>query len=240
MRPGPPLTMRRNRRILSITFEEIKGIMSKNEIQPIIDRFLLESPLPWWEWDIPSNTVTASPLKVEMLGYRYRDFDNRGYEAYTGLLHPEDYERTMDAMRALLNGRTPIYQVDYRIRAVDGEYRWYMDRGAIIACAADGSPGRLRGIVLNLGANISAADPADNLLRLLRRALPGPGAADKVLTLCSSCLRIRSGERWLTVSPGLREFIAFPKSHGMCEDCLKTLYPDLADDIIEELDRRAG
>jgi hypothetical protein len=48
------------------------------------------------------------------LGYRYEDVLDCGYEAFTDLLLEEDYARTMDAMRDLLEGRAPLYQVDYR------------------------------------------------------------------------------------------------------------------------------
>ena len=90
-----------------------------------------ESPFPWWEWDVAGNVVKASPLKVEMLGYCFEDFRGKGYQAYTDLLHPDDFERTMQAMRDLLEGRAPIYLVDYRIHARDGSWRWYMDRGSV-------------------------------------------------------------------------------------------------------------
>ena len=96
------------------------------KLQRLLDDALQQSNLAWWEWDIPRNIVTCNDLKVTMLGYDPGDFINAGYQAYTGLLHPDDYERTMQAMRDHLECRADIYQVDYRIMKKDGDYTWYL------------------------------------------------------------------------------------------------------------------
>lgn len=210
--------------------------MTITDLQNQIVQFITQSPLPWWEWDILNNKVTASRHKVEMLGYNHADFADKGYQAYTALVHPEDYERTMAAMHDLLEGRTSIYQVDYRIKDVNGSFHWYMDRGAIIRRMPDKSPALLRGIVIDLGEHITPNAPENELVSLLRTAMSPNTGKKKVLSVCSSCKRIRSGNEWLEVSAELTTFIAMQKSHGICPDCLRTLYPEYAADVLEELE----
>jgi len=60
----------------------------------------------------------------------------------------------MEAMRDYLYGRAEIYQIDYRIEDVSGNYKWYLDRGAAIEKDESGKPLILRGIVLNMGEYI--------------------------------------------------------------------------------------
>lgn len=49
-----------------------------------------------------------------------------------------------------LHGKTPVYEAEYRIRAKDGRYRWYYDRGKVTRYDADGKPVFLSGIVFDI------------------------------------------------------------------------------------------
>ena len=68
------------------------------------NKILIDSPFPWWEWDVLNNTVDFNDKKALMLGYEPEMFSSGGYQAFTDLLHPDDYEKTMNAMRQLLEG----------------------------------------------------------------------------------------------------------------------------------------
>jgi PAS domain-containing protein len=46
-------------------------------------------------------------------------------------LHTDDYTKIMDAMCDHLSGKVDVYEVEYRIRTKDGEYKWYYDCGKI-------------------------------------------------------------------------------------------------------------
>jgi PAS domain S-box-containing protein len=117
-----------------------------------INHFLVDSPYAWWEWDIIANKVTFNDLKATMLGYNPYDFRNSGYQVFTDLLHADDFEKTMQAMRDVLEGKTDLYQIDYRIKAKNGSYHWYLDRGLVIEREESEIIKKLRGIVIDLGA----------------------------------------------------------------------------------------
>jgi len=82
-----------------------------------------ENNVFWW-----SNQFRA------LLGYRdERDFPNV-LGSWSRLLHAEDYGPTMQAFgKSLsdLSGRTP-YDVRYRLKCRDGEYRWFAAKGKIL------------------------------------------------------------------------------------------------------------
>jgi diguanylate cyclase (GGDEF)-like protein/PAS domain S-box-containing protein len=104
-----------------------------------------------WYWVIPTNTVTFNPLKLTTLGYDMSEIQEPvDYQFFVEKLHPDDYEKTMESMRRHLQGKNPVYEVEYRIRAKDGSYKWYYDRGKITQCDPEGNPQFLAGIVFDI------------------------------------------------------------------------------------------
>ncbi|MCW7753880.1 PAS domain-containing protein [Desulfobotulus sp. H1] len=195
-----------------------------------MEKELMDSRFAWWEWDTVCNRVTCNDLKVTMLGYDPAEFENVGYQSFTELLHPDDHGRTMQAMRDYLEGRAAIYQIDYRIRRKDGGYTWYMDRGCAVTRDETGRPVRMRGLVVNLGAELEQKARSREFVRQVRSSLPSPeSGVEHIVTLCSVCQRFRLEDLWVTVPDGLGR--AFPDrvSHGICPDCVRTLYPEFAD-----------
>jgi diguanylate cyclase (GGDEF)-like protein/PAS domain S-box-containing protein len=104
-----------------------------------------------WYWDMKTNQVTFNPLKVITLGYDEEEIpEHVNYQYFTEKLHPEDYEKAMEAMLDHLHGKAPVYEVEYRIRTKDGHYRWYYDRGKITQRDDKGKPLFLAGIVFDV------------------------------------------------------------------------------------------
>ncbi|MDD3113816.1 MAG: diguanylate cyclase [Candidatus Izemoplasmatales bacterium] len=104
-----------------------------------------------WYWDIQTNSVTFNPLKVTTLGYDVTSMTEPiTYQFFTEKLHPDDYEQSMQAMRDHLSGKHPVYECEYRIRTIAGEYKWYYDRGRITRYDAEGKPLFVAGIVFDI------------------------------------------------------------------------------------------
>lgn len=104
-----------------------------------------------WYWDIKTNRVTFNPLKVITLGYGAEEIpENVTYQYFTEMLHPDDYQKTMDAMMDHLYNSASVYEVEYRIRTKDGNYKWYYDRGKITKYNDEGKPLFVAGIVFDI------------------------------------------------------------------------------------------
>ena len=63
-------------------------------------------------------------------------------EGWTQLVHPEDLEDCLNTYKAAFAARTP-FQMEYRIRRSDGEYRWVLDIGV----PRSGTQGRFLGYI---------------------------------------------------------------------------------------------
>ncbi len=104
-----------------------------------------------WYWNIKTNAVTFNPLKITTLGYDIGEIEGPvTYQFFTDKLHPEDFQKTMDAMRDHLYGKADVYEVEYRIKAKDGTFKWYYDRGKITQYDDNGKPVFLAGIVFDI------------------------------------------------------------------------------------------
>lgn len=104
-----------------------------------------------WYWNVQTNKVTFNHLKVTTLGYTETEIPEKvTYQFFTDKLHPDDYQKTMDAMRNHLYGNIGVYEVEYRIRTKDGKYKWYYDRGKITQYDHEGKPVFLAGVVFDV------------------------------------------------------------------------------------------
>ena len=131
--------------------ESLNRVFHEEKEQETRLEFAWSGNLGQWYWYMPTNSVTFNPLKLTTLGYEMSEVEAPiDYQFFTEKLHPDDYEKTMDSMRKHLQGKTPVYEVEYRIRAKDGSYKWYYDRGKITQWDQDGKPMFLAGIVFDI------------------------------------------------------------------------------------------
>lgn len=209
--------------------------MTKEIFSHKLEKLLQTSPLAWWQWNIITNEVTFNKLKLTMLGYDVNDFtpDQFSYQTFMDLVHPDDYDRTMEAMRAHLQGRAMLYQIDYRIKAKDGAYKWYLDRGSIIKRTPDGKPHILRGIVFNLGELTNVESKEEASLKAIRSGLPIESEGKSIWTICSNCKSIKTEDKsWFAVDESLYNLFDADISHGICPKCISLLYPDLVQKLL--------
>ncbi len=116
-----------------------------------IETALRAAGFAWWEMELPSGIVFFDDTKTRMLDRDAKDFVH--YSHFTELLHADDHSPTMQAMQDHLDGKTPYYEAIYRIKAKDGAYLTFYDKGKIVSTSADGDI-RLSGIVINISGSI--------------------------------------------------------------------------------------
>lgn len=101
----------------------------RSEVEHIEDA-LEAAGMAWWSLEFPSGALKYSKYKTETLGYDAKDFVH--YTHFTDLIHPEDKETAMKAMTDHYTGKRDIYEVTYRIKAKNGKYKTFYDKGKIV------------------------------------------------------------------------------------------------------------
>ncbi len=84
-----------------------------------------------WDWDVGTEEVYYSPRWKSMLGFDDSDIVGRPSE-WIHRLHTDDRLHFEKTLRAHLEGDTPHFEVEYRIRHRDGTYRWMLCKGVAV------------------------------------------------------------------------------------------------------------
>ncbi len=98
------------------------------------NRFLLAvqgSNAGIWDWDIQGNQVYYSPIWKQMLGYDDSEIADT-FEEWENRIHPDDRDRVQNTLKNYLQGHSPDYEAEYRLRHKDHTYRWVLSRGICV------------------------------------------------------------------------------------------------------------
>jgi len=128
-----------------------------------------------WEYDIATGQVAFSRQLGPMLGYE-ADEVPAGIDAWEALTHNLDVKRLRVAVNRHYRGDTPHVDVEYRVRARNGEWRWLQTHGRIVSRDAQGQPTRMAGT----HRDITERRRADEMMRLQELAI---GAATNAIVI---------------------------------------------------------
>ena len=112
-----------------------------------------------WDWNVETGATYCNPAYFEMLGYEPDDLAPNADSLWVALLHPDEREATVTAARERLRNEG-WYELEFRLRAKDGSYRWIISRGKAIARDPAGHP--LRAI----GTHTDITERKDSEIRL--------------------------------------------------------------------------
>ncbi len=110
-----------------------------------------------WDFDIRKGGITYSATWMRMLGYDDGELDGDP-NLWLSLIHPDDRDAVEAADRAHLDGRTPHFEAEFRMRRKDGNWLWILDRGKVIERAEDGRLIRAIGSLTDITARKEAED----------------------------------------------------------------------------------
>ena len=102
-----------------------------------------------WDWDFQRDTTKFSKRWKEILGYAEDEVIPSGEELRNSF-HPDDMTAVEVAMQAYLEGKTPNYAVECRMRCKDGSYKWVLGRGMVVSRNAEGHPLRMIGTTTDI------------------------------------------------------------------------------------------
>ncbi|HOO42700.1 MAG TPA: ATP-binding protein [Bacteroidales bacterium] len=86
--------------------------------------------MAWWEMELPSGKIVFNHNKTRMLGLEGGDFTH--FQDFMNIVHPNDCDSAMKAMRDHLSGKVAMYECEYRMKNAEGKYQWFHDAGKIV------------------------------------------------------------------------------------------------------------
>ena len=190
-----------------------------------------ESENPWklalessgegiWDWNMLTGAQSHSVRWEEMLGYQAGEL-NQGYQEFITRVHPDDIAPLNAAFTAYLEGHTPGYGMDVRLRCKDGSWKWIFSSGSVVSRDALGRPLRMIGT----HTDITERKLAETALRALNLKM-----SDKSQLLQTTLSSISQGiivfdpdSRVRKFNPRVCELLDLPESYLATRPTLKEL-----------------
>lgn len=97
-----------------------------------------------YDYDPRTGRVEVSPEFEEMLGYEPGTLEMT-VDHWVDSLHPSDRDEAVARFERYLSGEGDSYESEFRMAGADGEYRWILSLGEIVARDEDGTPLRFTG-----------------------------------------------------------------------------------------------
>ncbi len=119
-----------------------------------------------WDYNVQTSEVYYSPRWATMLGYTPAEIEPT-FQSWKTLLHPDEKDQVIGTLNNHLEGRTPYYEAEVRMRSKAGEWVWILTRGRVVAYDGQGKPLR----VVGTHTDITARKQAEEDIRYLSRQL---------------------------------------------------------------------
>jgi PAS domain S-box-containing protein len=97
-----------------------------------------------WDWWVETNECVFDARWFEMLGLDPKTTPHV-YATWEDRIHPDDKGPLLTALKAHLEGKSPLLNCVVRLQHANGHWIWVMDRGRVSERGADGKPLRMTG-----------------------------------------------------------------------------------------------
>jgi PAS domain S-box-containing protein len=184
--------------------------------------------------DMQGNLLQVNKKMCEIFGYDESELE--GMTVNT-LAHPDDQNVSPHFISHSLEG-------DYNV--FEFEKRYYHKLGHIIfgkvssalATDAQGKPLYFISHIQDISESKQLEKEKENLIIDLQKALAEVKRLSGFLPICASCKKIRDDKGyWQQVEEYIRDRSEAQFSHSICPDCLKKMYPEIADKVLGRLEK---
>jgi PAS domain S-box-containing protein len=102
-----------------------------------------------WDWNINTGQCIFDDRWTEMCGFRTDEVDLYIHYWQKAILD-NDLPKVQQALNEHLNGDTPFFTAEYRIRHKSGTLHWILDRGKVVERDKAGKPLRMTGVAMDI------------------------------------------------------------------------------------------
>ncbi|MCG6535368.1 MAG: PAS domain S-box protein, partial [Syntrophales bacterium LBB04] len=193
------------------------------------------------------NAIPA-PIFYKDTNGRYIGF-NKSYEEFYGKtqqelvgktvfdIAPRDLAEVYHAKDNELfdNPGTQVY--DFQVKDTHGVVHDVVFHKSTF-CDSQGQVLGLIGVILDITERKRLEEQKSNLIIELQNALSEVKKLSGFLPICASCKKIRDDRGyWNEVERYIGDHSEAQFSHGICPDCMRKLYPEIADEVLARLEK---
>lgn len=183
--------------------------------------------LSFWDVDLRTDRVVDDGKLLHAFGYRRSEIAPTR-QAWERFIHPDDLPEVQRAFEAYLQGATPMFSQQFRMRTHEGEWRWVLSQGEVVERGPADDPLRLIGV----SEDITARRETEERLRQLSQHDPLTGLPNRGLLYEFAERLLSSGCRDGTVTAVL--FIDLDRFKPIND----TYGHDIGDAVLKEAARR--
>ena len=136
------------------------------ESQYLTQKILDCSPNLIYIYDLQGQrNVYANRETFDFLGYTPEQVKSMGSELFANILHPDDAELVAKHHALFLNAAdNATYDVEYRLKNSNGEWRWVRSRDTLFARTKDGLGKQILGICEDINESKKAEEEANHMV----------------------------------------------------------------------------
>jgi PAS domain S-box-containing protein len=186
-------------------------VMSPQQLsRPEYAALVEQAPIMIWR---AGTTAECDYFNERWLQFRGRSMEQETGNQWADGVHPEDLQHCLKTyLDAFAERRT--FEMHYRLKCVDGTYRWILDRGGPYF-GEDGAFHGYIGSCIDITEQIEAQRAADEARERELANLRG------LLRICAGCKKIRNADgTWDQLETFIARHSEADFTHGMCPNCL--------------------
>ncbi len=129
----------------------MKSKLELSEREEQLSMALVGANLGMWDWNMENNSIKINELWAKMLGYNITELGGYTitFEAWKKMVHPEDFNKTIELFNKHISEKTEIYEAEFRMKHKNGHWIWILARGKVMKWEL-GEPKRALGTHLDI------------------------------------------------------------------------------------------
>ena len=140
--------------VIDIT-ERIKAENEVRQSEERLDMALKGADLGVWDWNAEDDEMVFSVRWADILGFELSELEPN-YATWESLIHPDDLHTVEKIWADHVDGFTPFYSSQHRMRTKSGEYKWVLERGKVQEWDEKGGTRRAAGTLLDITDRVLA------------------------------------------------------------------------------------
>jgi len=171
--------------------------------------------------DLDGNVVSVNPCFEQMFGYTQSEIRGKNLDRF--IVAKENIDDALDFTSTVRNGG--VTHFERKRQRKDGSLVDVAVSGAPII--VDGTHVGLLAIYRDITERKKAEEERERIIKELQKALSQVNTLSGLIPICANCKKIRDDQGyWSDVELYISKHSDAEFSHGLCNDCMKKLYPE--------------